>query len=412
MGGFLTQLVGGLLTQLVGGFLTQLVGALLITLVGLLFTELVRGLLTHLRSRARPPALLRSSAHPPAPPAPHAPPARRHPIHPSDRPPSLRSPWRPSCGPGPPKSGFNSQSSDGHLDKRPSTYAVSCLKGTCTCGIRLSSRNAITSSYSSTGGISQVPSPGAVEEFWKRRGPSSSPSSGPSSFRLQTAERSPRKMRGEELSPHSGSSAPSIGDKQSQGEQGTTTPGKQNWDSPPTPSSSRLRRRRFPLVPSRRGIPLILPPAPVLCGPITREEYYREEQAQSEKWLKWIFQETASNSEGGDPPATPPSPPNVTLPAAETAAPAASLPAAVTDVLLRHLEQLADFLCLPSCPGCVPFPSGYKKDVTSLAVMRRRGLQIGSRAQRGAVSGRIFPKPQESQDQDPWEPDRKRRRIA
>ncbi|XP_073070572.1 nuclear envelope pore membrane protein POM 121-like [Manis javanica] len=317
--------------------------------------------------------------------------------------------------PGPPKSGFSSQSSDGHLDKRPSTYAVSCLKGTCTCGIRMSSRNAITSSYSSTGGISQVPSPGAVEEFWKRRGPSSSPSSGPSSFRLQTAERSPRKMRGEELSPHSGSSAPSIGDKQSQGEQGTTTPGKQNWDSPPTPSSSRLRRRRFPLVPSRRGIPLILPPAPVLCGPITREEYYREEQAQSEKWLKWIFQgegETASNSEGGDPPATPPSPPNVTLPAAETAAPAASLPAAVTDVLLRHLEQLADFLCLPSCPGCVPFPSGYKKDVTSLAVMRRRGLQIGSRAQRGAVSGRTFPKPQESQDQDPWEPDRKRRRIA
>ncbi|KAI5933222.1 Nuclear envelope pore membrane protein POM 121C, partial [Manis javanica] len=61
----------------------------------------------------------------------------------------------PSCGPGPPKSGLNSQSSDGHLGKRPSTYAVSCLKGTCTCGIRMSSRNVITSSYSSTGGISQ-----------------------------------------------------------------------------------------------------------------------------------------------------------------------------------------------------------------------------------------------------------------
>ncbi|XP_073070450.1 nuclear envelope pore membrane protein POM 121-like isoform X2 [Manis javanica] len=368
MGGLLSHVVGGLLTQLVGGFLTQLVGALLINLVGFLFTELVRGLLTHLRPPARRPALLGSSAHPQAPPAPPAPPARRpallgssahpaaapappaptarrHPFHPLDRPPSLRSPWRPSCGPGPPKSGFNSQSSDGHLDKRPSTYAVSCLKGTCTCGICMSSRNAITSSYSSTGGISQL---------WKRRGPSLSPSSGPSSFRLQTAERPPRKMRGEQLSPHSGSSAPSIGDKQSQGEQGTTTPGKQNWDSPPTPSSSRLRRRRFPLVPSRRGIPLILPPAPVLCGPITRKEYYREEQAQSEKWLKWIFQgeaETASNSEGGDPPATPPSPPNVTLPTAETAAPAASLPATVTDVLLRHLEQLADFLCLPSFPG-------------------------------------------------------------
>ncbi|KAI5932624.1 Nuclear envelope pore membrane protein POM 121C [Manis javanica] len=274
----------------------------------------------------------------------------------------------------------------------------------------------------------------AFLRLWKRRGPSSSPSSGPSSFHLQTAERSPRKTRGEELSPHSGSSAPSAGDKQSQGEQGTTTPGKQNWDSPPTPSSSRLRRRRFPLVPSRRGIPLILvwpvqPPLPTpawlpcISGTESLQlpcsaarshakSYYREEQAQSEKWLKWIFQETASNSEGGDPPATPPSPPNFTLPTAETAAPAASLPATVTDVLLRCLEQLADFLCLPSFPGCVPFPSGYKKDVTSLAVMRRRGLQIGSRAQRGAVSGRTFPKPQESQDQDAWEPDRKRRRIA
>ncbi|XP_057343722.1 nuclear envelope pore membrane protein POM 121C-like [Manis pentadactyla] len=270
----------------------------------------------------------------------------------------------------------------------------------------MSSRNAITRSDSSTGGISQL---------WKRRRPSSSPSSSPSSCCLQTAERPPRKTRGEELSPHSGSSAPSVGDKQSQGEQGTTTSGKQNWDSPPTPSSSRLRRRRFPLVPSRRGIPLISPPAPVLAGPITREEYHREEKARLEKWLKRIFQdeaETASNSENGDPPAPPPSPLSVTVPAAETAAPAASLPATATHVLLRHLEQLADFLCLPSFPGCGPFPSGCKKEVTSLAVMRRRGLQIGSRAQRGAVSGRTFPKPQESQDQDAWEPDRKRRRTA
>ncbi|KAI5228806.1 hypothetical protein MUG91_G234n14 [Manis pentadactyla] len=95
------------------------------------------------------------------------------------------------------------------------------------------------------------------------------------------------------------------------------------------------------------------PPAPVLAGPITREEYHREEKARLEKWLKWIFQdeaETASNSESGDPPAPPPSPPSVTVPAAETAAPAASLPATATHVLLRHLEQLADFLCLPSFP--------------------------------------------------------------
>ncbi|XP_057343821.1 nuclear envelope pore membrane protein POM 121C-like [Manis pentadactyla] len=233
----------------------------------------------------------------------------------------------------------------------------------------MSSRDAITRSDSSTGGISQVHSPGAVEELWKRRRPSSSPSSSPSSCCLQTAERPPRKTRGEELSPHSGSSAPSVGDKQSQGEQGTTTSGKQNWDSPPTPSSSRLRRRRFPLVPSRRGIPLILPPAPVLAGPITREEYHREEKARLEKWLKRIFQdeaETASNSESGDPPAPPPSPPSVTVPAAETAAPAASLPATATHVLLRHLEQLADFLCLPSFPGSRSLGARQKTQVYSI----------------------------------------------
>ncbi|KAI5246383.1 hypothetical protein MUG91_G196n54, partial [Manis pentadactyla] len=57
--------------------------------------------------------------------------------------------------PGPLKCDLNSQSSDGHLHKRPCTSAVSCLMGTFTCGIRMSSCKAITSSYSSTEGISQ-----------------------------------------------------------------------------------------------------------------------------------------------------------------------------------------------------------------------------------------------------------------
>ncbi|XP_057343953.1 nuclear envelope pore membrane protein POM 121-like [Manis pentadactyla] len=67
--------------------------------------------------------------------------------------------------PGPLKRGLSSPSSDGELRKRTCTPAVSCSKGTCTCGIRMSRRNAITSSYTSTGGISQL---------WKRC-PSASP---------------------------------------------------------------------------------------------------------------------------------------------------------------------------------------------------------------------------------------------
>ncbi|XP_057342634.1 nuclear envelope pore membrane protein POM 121C-like [Manis pentadactyla] len=189
--------------------------------------------------------------------------------------------------PGPLKRGLSSQSSDGELRKRTCTSAVSCSKGTCACGIRMSSRNAITSSYTSTGGISQL---------WKRR-PSASPFSSPASSRSQTPESPEKKMREEDSPQGSGSSAPPV-NKESQGEQDTTTCREQNsWDSPATPSSSQPHRRKFPLVPSRRGIPLILPPAPWIGRSITVEEYYQEKQAQSQ-WLKMIFEDkTATTSD-------------------------------------------------------------------------------------------------------------------
>ncbi|KAI5945125.1 putative nuclear envelope pore membrane protein POM 121B [Manis javanica] len=64
---------------------------------------------------------------------------------------------------------------------------------------------------------------------------------------------------------------------------GTTTSGKHNsWDSPPMPSSSWPHRRKFQLVPSRRsrrGIPLILPPAPMFSYSITTKDCEREMQA-------------------------------------------------------------------------------------------------------------------------------------
>ncbi|XP_032003885.1 nuclear envelope pore membrane protein POM 121C-like [Hylobates moloch] len=58
--------------------------------------------------------------------------------------------------PGSLKRGLNSQSSDDHLNKRSRSSSMSSLTGAYTSGIPSSSRNAITSSYSSTRGISQV----------------------------------------------------------------------------------------------------------------------------------------------------------------------------------------------------------------------------------------------------------------
>nr|XP_036878500.1 nuclear envelope pore membrane protein POM 121C-like isoform X1 [Manis javanica] len=105
-------------------------------------------------------------------------------------------------------------------------------------------------------------------------------------------------MREEDGPQGSGSSAPPA-NKESQGEQDTTTCREQNWDSPPTPSSSQPHRRKFPLVPSRRGIPLISPPAPWIGRSITVEEHYQEKQAQSQ-WLKRIFEDkTATTSDFG-----------------------------------------------------------------------------------------------------------------
>ncbi|KAK2509859.1 hypothetical protein MC885_007241 [Smutsia gigantea] len=245
--------------------------------------------------------------------------------------------------PGSLKRGLNSQSSDGHLNKRSRTSSVSSLTSRYTCGIPMSSRNAITSSYSSTGGISQL---------WKRRGPSPSPFSSPASSRSQTPERPAKKIREEELSHHSGSSAPLVTDKEPQGEQDTTTCRKQNsGDSPSTPSSSRPRRRKFQLLPSRRGDPLILPPPPVLGYSITAEDLDLEKKA-SLQWLNKVLEdktETASSSVTENPPATPPSS-TVILPAAGTAASSASLAAPSTNPLLESLKKMPNSLGLPSFP--------------------------------------------------------------
>ncbi|XP_032728341.1 nuclear envelope pore membrane protein POM 121C-like [Lontra canadensis] len=247
--------------------------------------------------------------------------------------------------PGSLKRGLNSQSSDDHLNKRSRTSSVSSLTSTYTGGIPSSSRNAITSSYSSTRGFSQL---------WKRSGPGSSPLSSPASSRSQTPERPAKKIREDELSHRSSSSTPLAADKEAQGERAadlTTWKAQNSWSSPPTPGGSGQRRRKVQLLPPRRGARLALPPPPQLGYSITAEDLDLEKRA-SLRWFNKALAEgtdAASNCVTEKPPTTQPSL-TFTLPAAGTAAAPAPAPAPSTNPLLESLKKMQSSASLPSSP--------------------------------------------------------------
>ncbi|XP_034844515.1 nuclear envelope pore membrane protein POM 121C-like isoform X1 [Mirounga leonina] len=247
--------------------------------------------------------------------------------------------------PGSLKRGLNSQSSDDPSNKRSRTSSVSSLTSTYTGGIPSSSRNAITSSYSSTRGFSQL---------WKRSGPSSSPFSSPASSRSQTPERPAKKIREDELSHRSSSSTPLATDKEAPGEKAADTStwkAQTSCSSPPTPGSSGRRRRRVQLLPSRRGARLTLPPPPQLGYSITAEDLDLEKRASLQWFNKALADgtETASSSVAEKPPATQPSL-TCTLPAAGTAASPATLPAPCSSPLLESLKKMQSCAGLSSAP--------------------------------------------------------------
>ncbi|XP_028382056.2 LOW QUALITY PROTEIN: nuclear envelope pore membrane protein POM 121C [Phyllostomus discolor] len=247
--------------------------------------------------------------------------------------------------PGSLKRGLTSQSSDDYLNKRSRTSSVSSMTSTYTGGIPSSSRNAITSSYSSTRGFSQL---------WKRSGPSSSPFSSPASSRSQTPERPAKKIREEELSHHSSSSAPLVADKESQGEKVTDTTAwkKQNLqNSPSTPGSSGQRKRKIQLLPAKRGDQLTLPPPPQLGYSVTAEDLDLEKKA-SLRWFNKVLEDktdAASSSVTENPPTTQPSF-TLTLPTAVAAPSPTSLPASSTNPLLESLKKMQNSPGLPSFP--------------------------------------------------------------
>ncbi|EDM13370.1 nuclear pore membrane glycoprotein 121 [Rattus norvegicus] len=239
--------------------------------------------------------------------------------------------------PGSLKRSLASQSSDDHLNKRSRTSSVSSLTSTCTGGIPSSSRNAITSSYSSTRGVSQL---------WKRSGPTSSPFSSPASSRSQTPERPAKKTREEEPCHQSSSSAPLVTDKESPGEKVTDpATGKQQslWTSPPTPGSSGQRKRKIQLLPSRRGDQLTLPPPPELGYSITAEDLDMERRAS----LQWFNKVLEDKTDDASTPATDTSPATsppftLTLPTVGPAASPASLPAPSSNPLLESLKKMQE----------------------------------------------------------------------
>uniref|UniRef100_A0A8C2V508 Nuclear envelope pore membrane protein POM 121C n=1 Tax=Chinchilla lanigera TaxID=34839 RepID=A0A8C2V508_CHILA len=248
--------------------------------------------------------------------------------------------------PGTLKRGLTSQNSDDHLNKRSRTSSVSSLTSTCTGGILSSSRNAITSSYSSTRGLTQLR---------KRSGPPSSPFSSPASSRSQTPERPAKKTREEEACHHASSSTPLVTDKESQGERvaETTTCKQQSlWTSPSPPGSSGRRKRKIQLLPCRRGDRLTLPPPPELGYSVTAEDLDLEKKASLQFFNKVLEDKAnaASNSITESPVSTPPSF-TFSLPAAVPASSsAASLPAPGTNPLLESLKNMQ------RAPGSPSFP--------------------------------------------------------
>uniref|UniRef100_A0A8C6WAB7 Nuclear pore membrane protein 121 n=1 Tax=Nannospalax galili TaxID=1026970 RepID=A0A8C6WAB7_NANGA len=241
--------------------------------------------------------------------------------------------------PGSLKRGLASQNSEDHLNKRSRTSSVSSLTSTCTGGIPSSSRNAITSSYSSTRGISQL---------WKRSGPTSSPFSSPASSRSQTPERPAKKTR--ESFPRKPSCS-GGGNTASKpvflSVVADTTPRKQqsSWTSPSTPGSSGQRKRKIQLLPTRRGDQLTLPPPPELGYSITAEDLEMERKA-SLQWFNKVLEDkidAASTSVSETPPTIQPSF-TFTLPAA---GPAPS-PAPSPNPLLESLKKMQDSPAPPS----------------------------------------------------------------
>ncbi|XP_076876392.1 nuclear envelope pore membrane protein POM 121 [Brachyhypopomus gauderio] len=158
--------------------------------------------------------------------------------------------------------------------KRSRTSSVSSVPGgPASCGVPGTARNPIHSSYSSSQGCKQKRVASSL---------SMSPFASPGSSRCQTPERVAKKLREEDAtSPSSASSVKSdkVADLAPGSGKRTPTP-----EAPVAPlsdsgGSSGKRKRRIPLVSTRRGEQISLPPPPELGYTITVKDLDMEKKA-------------------------------------------------------------------------------------------------------------------------------------
>ncbi|XP_035241971.1 nuclear envelope pore membrane protein POM 121 [Anguilla anguilla] len=250
--------------------------------------------------------------------------------------------------PGRMKRGINTLVVEESHTKRSRTSSVSSLgSGRSPGGVPGGIRNPIYSSYSSSQGAAQN-KPSTL---------SLSPLSSPGSSRSQTPERPPKKPR-EEVA-QSSSAAPAAkalakaADQPASAGKNTPTPTAPVVTSPSGSGGSEGRRKRkIPLVPSRRGDSISLPPAPELGYTITVTDLDLEKAAALEQIKKALEDPEPADPAPAPAPAVPSFP---TVPATSVA------PSTSGSLLLGCLTSISTSVAPTSTaasgvPGSAPPP--------------------------------------------------------
>ncbi|XP_061868061.1 nuclear envelope pore membrane protein POM 121 isoform X2 [Colius striatus] len=250
--------------------------------------------------------------------------------------------------PGPLKRGLVSHCPDDCSNKRSRTSSMSSLSNTYPSGIPSSSRNAIASSYSSSGGIAQL---------WKRSGVSVSTLSSPASSRPQTPEWPLKKAREEELQ-RSNTSTPVKSDKELQTEKGagpdsspsavveTVVWRKQNSLSPPSSlGNGGKRKRKIQLLSPGERLVLPLPPQLGYC--VTSEDLDAEKR-RAMQWINKVLEDKADVVPSTTAETTAVSRPLVFTVSSSGPVPASATPALTsTNSLLDSLKKMQNSQAVP-----------------------------------------------------------------
>ncbi|XP_018412665.1 PREDICTED: nuclear envelope pore membrane protein POM 121 [Nanorana parkeri] len=172
------------------------------------------------------------------------------------------------------KRGLHSQVLEDHVNKRSRTSSISSLSSSVMNGMKMSSHNAITSSYSSSAVILQK----------RKRTPNVSAVSSSPSSRSQTPDLSAKKAREEscEASP----STPVRQDTEQTGRFNETPPKSSAVNSSSENGSGGARRKKVLLVYSGHSDQYPLPPPPLVGYSVTSKDFDSEKKASLQRLNK------------------------------------------------------------------------------------------------------------------------------